>query len=68
MNDHDADERKIKARRVGFSSFGQRLLTLVLFAFLACLIWLAITGQYDAQVDQFAGWLHRHFETMRRMF
>jgi hypothetical protein len=47
---------------------GQRLFALFVFAFLAYLIWLAVTGQYDTEVNRFAAWLHRHYTALIRKF
>jgi hypothetical protein len=47
---------------------GQRLFALFVFAFLAYLVWLALTGQYDTEVNRFAAWLHRRFDALQRLF
>jgi len=50
------------------AGIGQRLFALFVFAFLAYLIWLAVTGQYDAQVNRVAAWLHRNYTAFMRTF
>ena len=40
-----------------FASFGQRLLSLVVLGVFAYLIWLAVTGQFDHEVNRVARWL-----------
>ncbi len=40
-----------------FASFGQRLLSLLVLAVFAYLIWLAVTGRYDHEVNRVAHWL-----------
>jgi hypothetical protein len=47
---------------------GQRLFALFVFAFLAYLVWLALTGQYDSEVNRFAAWLHRNYAAFMRKF
>ncbi|HET7127426.1 MAG TPA: hypothetical protein VFI26_10095 [Lysobacter sp.] len=49
-----------------FAGVGQRLLSLVVLAFCAYLVYLAITGQYDHQVNRFAAWLHRNWNAITR--
>lgn len=39
----------------------QRLFALAVLAFFAWLIWLAITGRYDHEVNRVATWLHEHW-------
>ena len=47
---------------------GQRLFALFVFVFLGWLIWLALNGQYDAEVNRFAAWLHRNYTAFMRKF
>lgn len=56
------------AGRKQSGNLGQRVLALLVLVFMGYLIWLAMTGRYDAHVDHFATWLHRHYESLRHMF
>ena len=47
-----------------FAGIGQRLLSLLVLAFCAYLVYLAITGQYDREVNRVAAWLHRHWNAI----
>jgi hypothetical protein len=40
-----------------FASLGQRLLSLVVLGVFAYLIWLALTGRFDHEVNRVARWL-----------
>ena len=59
------DSTRRKPQSMGL---GQRLFALFVFAFLAYLIWLAVTGQYDTEVNRFAAWLHRNYTAFMRQF
>ena len=61
--DEDLPRRKRQSMGIG-----QRLFALFVFAFLAYLVWLALTGQYDTEVNRFAAWLHRRFDALQRLF
>jgi|GEM_PF-5881457 len=61
----DDDSSRGKPRSMGI---GQRLFALFVFVFLAWLIWLALNGQYDAEVNRFAAWLHRNYAAFMRKF
>lgn len=39
------------------ASLGQRLLSLLVLAVFAYLIWLAVTGRFDHEVNRVAHWL-----------
>lgn len=60
----DSDSSRRRPRSTGTGT-GQRVLALLVFAFMACLVWLAATGQYDTQVNRVAAWLHRHYDALR---
>lgn len=60
--DHDTPS----GGRPGFTGFGQRLLSLVVLAVFAYLIWLALSGQYDGQVNRLAHWLKQHYQALVR--
>lgn len=40
-----------------FASLGQRLLSLVVLGVFAYLIWLAVNGRFDHEVERVARWL-----------
>lgn len=61
------DEEPPRRRRQSMG-IGQRLFALFVFVFLAYLIWLALTGQYDTEVNRFAAWLHRNYTAFMRQF
>ena len=42
---------------LGFASLGQRLLSLVVLGVFAYLIWLAVNGRFDQEVNRVAHWL-----------
>ena len=52
------------ARRLRFATTGQRLLSLLVFAVFAALIWVAWSGQYDREVNRFAGWMRTHWNAL----
>lgn len=52
MNNHNPS-----GGNLGFASFGQRLLSLVVLGVFAYLIWLAVTGRFDHEVNRVAHWL-----------
>lgn len=43
--------------KLRFANTRQRLLSLLMFAVFAVLIWLAWSGRYDAWINQLAQWL-----------
>ena len=49
-----------------FSGFGQRLLSLIVLGMFAYLIWLALTGQFDHEVNRVARWLQARFNALSR--
>jgi hypothetical protein len=49
-----------------FSGFGQRLLSLLVLGVFAYLIWLALTGQFDHEVNRVARWLQAQFNALTR--
>lgn len=51
------EEPQSVRRHLGFASFGQRLLSLVVLGVFAYLIWLAVTGRFDHEVNRVAHWL-----------
>ena len=63
--DNDVSRRRPRSTGTGL---GQRVLALFVFAFLACLVWLALTGQYDTEVNRVAAWLHRQYTAFARRF
>lgn len=52
--------------RLRFASFGQRISGLMIFALFGYLIWLALTGRFDDQVNRVANWLHSMFNAIAR--
>lgn len=50
------------------ANVGQRLFALFVFAVLGYLIWLAVTGRYDTEVDRVAAWLHRQYAALAGLF
>lgn len=51
-------------RNLAFAGIGQRLLTTVVLVVFATLIWLAWTGRYDREINTFANWLQRQYDTI----
>ena len=56
MKNTDARPHKLR-----FGSTFDRILAAAVFAFFAYLLWLALTGELDTEVNHFAGWLRRTF-------
>ena len=52
------------ANKLHFASMGQRVLSLLVFAVFAALIWAAGSGRYDREVDQAARWMKTHWEAL----
>ena len=52
------------ANKLHFASMGQRLVSLLVFAVFAALIWVAWSGRYDREVNQVATWLHTHWNAL----
>lgn len=59
MKNHNPTGRKLR-----FAGTGQRVLALLVFVVLGYLVWLAHTGQYDREVNRFAGWLRAHWHAL----
>lgn len=59
MKNHNPSGNKLH-----FATFGQRLMGSLVFVVIAALIWVAWSGRYDAQVNQFAGWLRTHWHAL----
>lgn len=53
-------------RNLRFASAGQRLMSLLVLAVFAWLIWAAWSGRYDHEVNAFARWLRHTYETLTR--
>lgn len=47
-----------------FAGLGQRLLSLVVLGVFAYLVWLALSGQFDHEVNRVAHWLQSHLEVL----
>ena len=50
-----------KSRNTKFGGFWDRLMSIGILAFFLYLVYLAINGNLDAEVNQFAAWLKRLF-------
>lgn len=50
-----------KSRNMKFGGFWDRLLSIGILAFFLYLVYLALNGKLDAEVNQFAAWLKRLF-------
>lgn len=55
MKNHNPSGRGLR-----FARTRQRLVAMTVLAIMAYLIWLAWSGQYDTEINRFAGWLQRH--------
>ncbi len=51
---------------LAFASVGQRLLSAVVLGVFGYLIWLALTGQFDHEVNRVAHWLQSHYNALVR--
>lgn len=51
-------------RRLRFASVGERLMATMVFAVIAGLIWVAMSGRYDREVGGVARWMQSHWEAM----
>ena len=52
------------ARNMRFATTGQRLLSLLVFAVFAALIYAAWSGKYDREVNRFAGWMRTQWHAV----
>ncbi|MCA1714155.1 MAG: hypothetical protein LC715_03190 [Gammaproteobacteria bacterium] len=59
MKNHNPAGRSLR-----FASAGQRLFSLLLFAMFACLIWLALSGRFDAEINHVADWLQATYRAL----
>lgn len=50
--------------KLHFASMGQRLLSLLVFAVFAALIWAAWSGRYDREVNHVASWMRSHWNAL----
>ena len=50
--------------KLAFASMGQRLLSLLVFAVFAALIWAAWSGRYDLEVNHVASWMRSHWNAL----
>ena len=53
-------------RNLRFASTGQWLMSVMVLAVFAWLIWAAWSGRYDAEINDFARWLRHHYEALTR--
>ena len=51
-------------RKLHFATAGQRVLSLLVFAMFAWLIWAAWSGRYDTHVDRVAGWMRTQWHAI----
>jgi hypothetical protein len=51
-------------RQLRFATFGQRLMGSLVFIVIAGMIWVAWSGRYDAEINQFAGWLRSQWQAV----
>ncbi|HWS78655.1 MAG TPA: hypothetical protein VN205_09830 [Thermomonas sp.] len=61
MKNHDPSGGQLR-----FAGVGQRLLSLVVLGVFAYLVWLALTGQFDHEVNRVARWLQAHLGALTR--
>lgn len=47
-----------------FASVGQRLFAIFVLAVFGYLVWLALTGRYDTEVNRLAAWLSRQYHAL----
>lgn len=52
------------ARKLRMATAWQRLLAMGVLGLFAYLIWAAVHGEYDREVDSFAGWLQAHYHAL----
>lgn len=52
--------------RLRFASLGQRLLSVLVLATFAALIWLAWSGRYDQEVNRLAAWFSQQYDALIR--
>jgi hypothetical protein len=51
-------------KRMRFASVGERLMASLVFAVIAALIYVAMSGRYDREVDRVAHWMKSHWEAL----
>ena len=59
MKNHNPSGNKLH-----FASATQRIMGTLVFVVIAGLIWVAWSGRYDAEVNQFAAWLRTHWHAL----
>ena len=59
MKNHNPSGNKLH-----FASVTQRIMGTLVFVVIAGLIWVAWSGRYDAEVNQFAVWLRNHWHAL----
>jgi len=52
------------ANKLHFASLWQRMLSLLVFAVFAALIWAAWSGRYDREVNHVATWMKTHWNAL----
>lgn len=50
-----------KSRNMKFGGFWDRLMSVAILVFFLYLIYLAVNGNFDSEINQFAAWLKRLF-------
>jgi len=50
-----------KSRGMKFGGFWDRLVSIATLALFLSLIYLAVSGKFDSEINQFAAWLKRLF-------
>ena len=50
--------------RLRFAGFGQRILAALVLGVCAYLVYLAVTGQYDHEVNRVAHWLKQQYHAL----
>lgn len=59
-------EQDSSVRHPRFAGTGQRLLVVLLFAVFAGLVWLALDGRFDGEIQQVTAWLREHYHAVAR--
>lgn len=55
-------------RKLHMANTWQRVFSVVFLAFFAYLIWLALSGRYDHDINALAAWLHEIWGDIRQIF
>lgn len=60
------ENRNRSGGRLRFAGFGQRVLAALVLGVCGYLVYLAVTGRYDHEVNRVALWLQQQYQALAR--